>query len=162
MDKLDLQILAELARDARVSFNKIAQKTGFSTQTIIKRYKAMKKKGIIEYCSIKVDLHAIGYRGIACLLLTSKSGTNGKELLKAIMNRKNIIGATRTFGNYDVYAVLAFSDLSKLFSQIMDIKKIPSLEKMEISLTNLGHRYFPPGTDIENLKRLSNNIEKID
>ena len=154
MDKLDLEIVNELIKDARVSFNEIAKKIGVSTQTVIKRYNSMIKNEIIDYCSIKIDLHALGYTGIACLLLTSKSDSNPKDLMSDIVTKKNIIGATLTFGNYDVYAVLAFSDLSDLFSQIMDIKKLPHLSKIEISITNSGHRYFPPNSDIEKLKNI--------
>ena len=156
MNKVDHIILEELAKNARVPFSKIAKKIGVSTQTIIKRYNAMKKNGTIEYCSIKVDLHAIGYRGSAGLLLTGKSESNMSKVVEKLSKRKNIIGATRTFGDYEGYAILVFKDLKELYADLIEIKKIPDLLKVDFSLTLIGHHYFPPGENMNFFKDLEN------
>lgn len=155
MDKIDLIILKELSIDTRIPFRKIAKKAGVSTQTIIKRYHAMKKNGTIEYCSITVDLHSIGFAGSAGLLLTSQPDSNITDIIKKIIKIKNIIGATPTFGDYEGYAILVFKNIQDLFSKVTEIKKIPGLSKMEISITDSGHRFFPPNDNLNILKLLS-------
>ncbi len=73
MDKLDYLLLSELLKDAQMPFVTIAKKLGISPQTVISRYKKMKKEGIIFSCVVSIDLLKLGYQGKAFLMITNAS-----------------------------------------------------------------------------------------
>lgn len=60
LDELDLKILRDLQRDARVSFKTIAQKVGVSEATIFVRVKKMQEKGTIKGFTTLVSPAAVG------------------------------------------------------------------------------------------------------
>jgi Lrp/AsnC family transcriptional regulator for asnA, asnC and gidA len=146
MDEIDLQIVAELMEDARKPFREIAKKLGVSTQTVIKRYNALKEKGTIQICSISIDPNKIGYEGIADLLITCHPGGNLSEAIDQLKKTQNIIIATRAIGDFEGYAVLIFKDAKDLYERVHQIKNLPEIEKVEVSFTTPVIMSVPPIT----------------
>ena len=60
LDEVDLKILRDLQRDARVSFKTIAEKVGVSEATIFVRVKKMQEKGVIKGFTTLVSPAAVG------------------------------------------------------------------------------------------------------
>jgi Lrp/AsnC family transcriptional regulator for asnA, asnC and gidA len=143
VDQVDMQIIAELKDDARKPFSKIAEKIGISTQTVIKRYNDMKEKGIIQLCSISINLQKIGYEGSAHLLITGSPGTNLSETMKKLRKTPNIILATKAIGDFEGYAVLIFKDINDLYERITQLKKEMNIENVKLSIAVPGVQYFP-------------------
>lgn len=144
MDEIDLQIVNELAENARKPFKKIAKKIGISISTITKRYSEMKRKGIIKLCAIKVDLKKIGYRGIAYILLTYSSRSDLSEVMENIKKVPNVIIASKAIGDYEGYAILAFEDIKDLYEKVLQIRRLPSVSNVEVSFTVDSMQNFPP------------------
>jgi Lrp/AsnC family transcriptional regulator for asnA, asnC and gidA len=65
LDEIDVKILEMLEDDGRKSFTEIAQKLNLSEATIRKRVSALKKKGVIEKFTIKVDPTKLGIKTVA-------------------------------------------------------------------------------------------------
>lgn len=143
MDKIDLEIIKELSDDARKPFRKIAKKIGISTQTVIKRYNEMKAKGTIQLCTIKIDLTKIGYKGTAHLLITSSLETSLSETIEELKSIQNIIIASKAFGDFEGYAILAFKDIEDLYEKVLQIKKLPCISNVEVSFAIPGMQHFP-------------------
>jgi DNA-binding Lrp family transcriptional regulator len=59
VDTLDLKILENLKRNARMDCKKIAQNVGLSDRTIARRIKKMEEKGIIKGYRVEVDRELI-------------------------------------------------------------------------------------------------------
>ena len=129
--------------DARKPFRSVAKKIGISTQTVIKRYNKMKAKGTIQKCSIAIDLKKIGYEGTAFLLITGSPSSNLTETINQIKNTQNIIVATKAIGDYEGYAVLPFKSPKDLFERVQNIKKLPNIEKVEVSIAVPDIQTFP-------------------
>ncbi|PVX26456.1 MAG: hypothetical protein CW691_01435 [Candidatus Bathyarchaeum sp.] len=144
MDKLDNLIILELLDDCRKPFRKIAQKAGVSTPTIIKRYNELKKEGVIQLCCIQVDVTKLGYKGTAHLLITNSGKITVNEVIKQIKEISGIVIASSAFGDFEGYAVLAFRDLQDLHDKVLQIKSLPNIHKVELSIAVPGIRYFPP------------------
>ena len=146
MDSIDRQIILELIDDARKPFRKIANKVGVTTPTVIKRYNELKRKGVIERCSIQVNLKKLGYNGTAHLLITfsvGSSGLKGYEAMEEVQKISDIIIASRAIGDFEGYAVLAFKDIEHLYEKVFEIKKLPFVSKLEISWGIPGMKIFP-------------------
>jgi Lrp/AsnC family transcriptional regulator for asnA, asnC and gidA len=135
MDKIDRQIIAELMEDARKPFRKIAKKLGVSTQTVIKRYNALKEKGTIQHCAISIDPNKIGYEGEAYLLITSRPGSSLSETIDRLRKTQYIIIATKAIGDFEGYAVLLFENARDLHEKVHQIKLMPEIDEVEVSFT---------------------------
>jgi DNA-binding Lrp family transcriptional regulator len=135
MDKTDLQIMKELLLDTRKPFREIAKKLDISTQTVIRRYKEMKEKGIIQNCAISINANKIGYEGIAHLLITSAQGNTLSETIDILRKTENIIIATRAIGDYEGYAVMVFKNAKDFYEKLRKIKFMPWVETIDLSFT---------------------------
>lgn len=144
MDELDNLIILELIDDCRKPLRKIAQKAGVSTPTIIKRYNKLKKQGVIQLCCIQVDITKLGYKGTANLLITSSGKITVNEVIEQVKETSGVVIASSAFGDFEGYAVLAFRDLQDLHDKILQIKSLPGIHKVELSIGVPGMRYFPP------------------
>jgi DNA-binding Lrp family transcriptional regulator len=60
-DKIDLQIIKYLQKDARTHFTTIAKKLGLSTSAVQARFDKMKKSGLILGATVLVDRSRLGY-----------------------------------------------------------------------------------------------------
>lgn len=148
MDETDLQLLRELKKDARTPFRKIAKKLGVTTQTAINRYNQLKEKGILQFCSISINLEKIGYSGSALLLINSLPESNLSETMAQLKKTKNIILATKAIGDFEGYAVLVFKDIRDLYETILQIKSLPAVGNVEVSFAIPGTKNFPHSRNI--------------
>ena len=152
MNKVKKQMILELKKDARISFSKIAEKIGVSTQTISNRYNEMKSNNEIRICSITIDLTKIGYIGTAHLLLKISPMEDPTIIINEVSKISRIIIASTALGDFEGYAVLVFKNVEGLFSKILEIKKIPGIMNVEFFLAIPGFRYFPPSKETRKLQ----------
>ena len=158
MSTLEIGIISELSEDARKPFRDIAKKLGVSQQTIKAKYEEMKKNGTIKLCSISLDIHKLGYIGSAHLLI--KSDGSASKVVESLRATPNIIIATRTFGEYQAYAVLVFKDIKELYNTILELKELPDISIVDFGLAVPGMRIFPPNDNI--FDRYKNNDKTIE
>lgn len=158
MSTLEIGIISELSEDARKPFRDIAKKLGVSQQTIKAKYEEMKKKGTIKFCSISLDIHKLGYIGSAHLLIKSKGSAS--KVVDSLRSTPNIIIATRTFGEYQAYAVFIFKNISDLYETILELKDLPEVSTVDFGLAVPGMRFFPPNDNI--FDRYKNNNETVE
>ncbi|MCW4015320.1 MAG: AsnC family transcriptional regulator [Candidatus Bathyarchaeota archaeon] len=143
MDEIDLQILRELSKDARTPFSKIAKKIGVANQTVINRYNEMKKQGTIQFCSITINLEKIGYQGSVHLLINSSSEHNLSKTMDHLKKTENILIATKTIGDFEGYAALAFENVKEIYDTVLQLKSLQEVGHVELSFALPGIKNFP-------------------
>ncbi len=67
IDEIDLNIIRALQKNARTSFASIAADCGVSTDTISKRFKKMKKAGVIRGTTILLNPKSFGNECVGSL-----------------------------------------------------------------------------------------------
>lgn len=67
IDEIDAKIIRALQRDARTSFANIAAACGVSTDTISKRFKRMKRNGVIIRTTLLLNPKSVGYEHMASI-----------------------------------------------------------------------------------------------
>lgn len=155
MDNTNLFIISKLTEDARTSFRKIAKELGISPDTVINRYAAMKEKGIIRGSTIVINPKKIGYQAMAVfmidispihILADEATPADASAILHKLIKMRNIIVATKTFGDNDLLAIGAAKDLEHLVKLRDDIAKIPSVKDLQVSFwvekTEICPKYF--------------------
>jgi Lrp/AsnC family transcriptional regulator for asnA, asnC and gidA len=155
VDKIDLAIIDKLTKDARMSFRKIAETLGVSPDTVISRYAALQKEGVIRGSTIVINPKKIGYQAMAVFMIdispshivaTESNPADSSLILDRIIQMPNIIVATKTVGDNDLLAIGVALDFEHLTKVRNDIESIPGVKDMQISFwverTELCPKYF--------------------
>ena len=135
MDNLDYLILNELQKDAQIPLLRIAKKLGTSPYTIRKRYEQMKKDGMIKRSVISLDLSKLGYQGKAFLMITNAPNKDKSITIKELLKIKNIVSLMTVVGAFDILAVSLVTDLNSIMAVVRQIKELPSVQQVEITLS---------------------------
>ena len=155
MDKIDLAIIDKLTKDARMSFRRIAEDLGVSPDTVISRYAALQKDGVIRGSTIVINPKKIGYQAMAVFMIdispahivaTESTPADSSRILDRLIQMPNIIVATKTVGDNDLLAIGVALDFEHLVKVRNDIERIPGVKDMQISFwverTELCPKYF--------------------
>ena len=136
MDKLDLQIAHELAKDAQMSLSRIAKIIGLTPKTVQERYKRMKKDGVLGDSMVSIDLLKLGYEGRVFMSITNVANCERKETISALKRMKNIFLITEIMGDFDIIAIGGVKDFKGLISLVNAVRALPSVDQVEFTLTD--------------------------
>lgn len=136
MDKVDLQILQELTKDAQTPFFRLAEKIGVSPRTAQKRYERMKEEGIILRSTIEVDLSKIGYHGKAYLMITNAPNQDKAITINALDKMKNMFLLAEIVGDFDLIAIAMIKSIRDVISLVVAIRKLKSVSRVEVALVS--------------------------
>ena len=134
IDKSDFSIIIELYKNSRASFNTIAEKLDVASGTVHNRYKKMQKKGIIDACSVNIDLSKFGYQCKIFLLLKMSKKEDKLTLIEKISKLSNILATARVVGDYDLFVVAIAKNMVDLNCMINKIRSL-GIEQIEMSLS---------------------------
>jgi Lrp/AsnC family transcriptional regulator for asnA, asnC and gidA len=155
MDETDLAIIEKLTKDARMSFRKIAKELRISPDTVINRYAALQKEGVIRGSTIVINPKKLGYQAMAVFMIdtapthivaTESTPADSSMILEKLIQMPNIIVAAKTVGDNDLLAIGVSIDFEHLLKIRNDIEKIPGVKDMQTSFwvekTELCPKYF--------------------
>ena len=155
MDELDLAIIDRLAVDARMSFRKIAKEIGVSADTVMNRYTALQKEGIIQGSTIVLNPRKIGYHAMVVFLIdvspahtlnSQVSPVDSSQILEKLIRMPNIIVATKCVGDHDLLAIGVAKGFEHLIKVRNDIAKMTGVRDIQttfwIEKTEMCPKYF--------------------
>jgi DNA-binding Lrp family transcriptional regulator len=93
LDRYDLQILAELQADARLTNAELAQRVGLSAAPCWRRVRALEEAGYIKGYRAEIDRHKIGLGVLAFVRLDAErnTGERTREMEEAIRQIPEIV-----------------------------------------------------------------------
>ncbi len=121
LDDKDWQIIAALKENARLSIRDIATSSGIRPSTVHQRIQRLKKEGIIEKFTLKLNNKAIGENFIVLMLVAGKPTEYVGQTLLEHKNIKEVFGIT---GEYDLIFKLKFSDVEEFNNFILNFRKL--------------------------------------
>ena len=129
VDGIDVSIIRALQKDARVNFADIARECDVSTDTISKRFRKMKRAGIIRGTTILLNPKSFGYDCVASLCV-GVSYPHLKEVVESALKDSKGGKITLEHGGYpysnrDLEILLEVHEelMDKFQSQLEHIKK---------------------------------------
>ena len=134
-DAVDLQIIDKLFRNGRLSFRKIAQDIGVTTDTVARRYKRLKKNGTVNV-AIQICPQRIGYHCCLDSFLVLKSQKNIDATINALSMIPDVFCIVGTSGGYDLHVWSLVMDIDHLFSIQNRISKVPEFGKMDYRINS--------------------------
>ena len=119
LDKIDLNILATLARDCRTSYRSISSLSGLTSKSVKARVKNMVRSGIIEKFIVRVNPAGFGYRTAHVLVMRNNNR----------ITKDDVIHRVKQFGDiaYHVHHMGRTSMAALIIKKSLDDKTIQSL-----------------------------------
>lgn len=113
MDDTDVAILRALQLDARTRYTEIAKQCGVSVDTIIKRYKKLKRRGLVKSTTILIDPRKFGKEVIANLSIDTEPACID-EVIRFLREQDGVTFATHSMGSYDVFAIAMKRNMNEM------------------------------------------------
>lgn len=106
-DGLDIRVLRELGKDARVSLRRLSRRLGVSITTVSNRLSRMEKAGMIRGYSVLVDHEKMGFDLTAMIELVVSKGKL-MEVEREIAGMKNVFAVYDITGSTDAVVLARF------------------------------------------------------
>ena len=133
LDDIDLSLVRILTNNARISFNRLSSMLGISTNTVINRYKKL-RKNVLKVSSITVNLEKLGYIGSAVMRIKVKEGFFVQETFDKILQIPNIIIGIQIFEGHGILVIAPFRSFNELESIQQKIVDVPGVSELTLSI----------------------------
>ncbi|MBW2984178.1 Lrp/AsnC family transcriptional regulator [Candidatus Woesearchaeota archaeon] len=120
LDKKDLAIINILKTDARLSIRDIAKKTNIRPSTVHQRITKLRKDGVIEKFTVKLNNSAVGENFIVFMMIKTKPDV---ILDNKVISNKHVKEVFGTTGEYDLLLKLKFRDVQEFNDFIIKFRK---------------------------------------
>jgi len=152
IDEIDVNIIRALQRNARANFSDIARDCGVSTDTISKRFRKMRRAGIIRGTTILLNPKSFGYDCVASLGIDVVY-PHLEDVVEFIHRMPEIVFCTTSMGRYDVFCIAVLRNVGRL-SQVKDlIKGHPVVREVTTSIWVDEILLCPENFEFEHLKK---------
>ncbi|GAA4301494.1 Lrp/AsnC ligand binding domain-containing protein [Compostibacter hankyongensis] len=132
IDKLDLQIINEMMRNAEISYADLGKKLFVSGGTIHVRMKKLHEMGVVKGTKLQVDLKMIGYDVIAFIGIYLEKSSLYDTVAKELKKIPEITRINYTTGNYSIFAEVVCKDIEQLRRVLHDeLQKVKGIERTE-------------------------------
>jgi len=152
LDKIDLNILATLARDCRTSYSSIGSQIGLTSKSVKSRVKNMMQSGIIEKFIVIVNPTAFGYR-TAHVLVSRNDGITKEDVIDRIKQFGNLVFHVHHMGRTSMAAVIIKEPWDDKIVQSLNDSLKPAIIK-EILVFELSVSMHLSETDLRIIKCL--------
>jgi DNA-binding Lrp family transcriptional regulator len=119
LDKIDLNILATLARDGRASYSSIGSLTDLRSKSVKARVKNMVCNGIIEKFIVRVNPTGFGYR-TAHILLSTNNGITKDDIIQRVKQFGDLAFHVHHMGRTSMAALIIDRSLNDNFIQSLN------------------------------------------
>ena len=133
MDAKDRQILQSLEADASQSTKELAKKTRIPITTVHNRVQKLRKEGVIQKFTIKVDEAKRGFPLSAYILVSATPHSNQQEMLRKIRALSSTIEASIITGLFDLIIKAKAASMAQLDDLIT--KQLKAVEGVERTQT---------------------------
>jgi len=152
IDEIDVSIIRSLQRDARANLSDIARDCGVSVDTISKRFRKMRRAGIIRGTTILLNPKSFGYDCVASLGI-DVIYPHLKDVVEFIHRIHEIVFCTTSMGRYDVFCIAVLRNVGRL-SQVKDlIKGHPVVREVTTSIWVDEILLCPENFEFEHLRK---------
>ena len=140
IDEIDKKIVDKLTEDGRMSFRKIAQSIGLSTDTVSRRYERLVNSGAMKV-SIQVNPAKLGYEANLDFSIAFAYQKDNSTAIEALAKIPDVIIIIKTSGDFDLHVTAMVRDTKQQFEVQEEIAKIPNIAKMETATRRIPDKW---------------------
>lgn len=122
LDEIDRNILRILQNDARTSYREIQDQLGISIGTIHNRIAKLKKNGVIEGYTLKLNNEKLGYK-LTFLIRINCDGKFTEEILNEIKDIPEVCSVFHTTGDQSAALICRFKGSDDVHKFIRDLNQ---------------------------------------
>lgn len=152
VDEIDIDIIRNLQKDARTNFADIAKDCGVSIDTISKRFRRMKRKGIIRGTTLLLNPKNFGYDCVASFGI-SVDYSRLREVVDFIGKMPEVVFCTPSLGSHNIFAIAILKNVGRLGQVKESIKGHPLVGEVTASIWIDEILLCPENFEFEYLKR---------
>ena len=131
-DKLDLQIISEMMKNASASYKELGKKLYVSGGTVHVRMKKLQRLGVITGSRYHINLKKVGYDVIAFIGIYLEKSSLYDSVAKELKKIPEIVRLNYTTGNYSMFAEIVCRDMDHLKKVLHDqLQQIRGIERTE-------------------------------
>ncbi|MDD5337456.1 MAG: Lrp/AsnC family transcriptional regulator [Candidatus ainarchaeum sp.] len=134
LDEKDFAIIEELKKNSKLSEQKIAKKAGIPMTTVHNRIAKLRKEGVIENFTIRLNYAKIGKPIIAFVLLKAINQADQKLLVEQISKIPNVYEVAMVTGEFDILFKARVASMDELknivVSNLREQKNVGESETM--------------------------------
>ncbi len=133
LDNKDSKIIEELKKNSRATVRDIAKKTNVRPSTVHQRITKLKKEGVIEKFTVKLNNKAVGEDFIVFMLVETR-----QDIPSVFFQNKHIKEAFGITGEYDLLLKLKFKDVKEFNSFVIGLRKQKAIAKTITSVVTIN------------------------
>jgi len=139
MDRIDINILQCLTKDARMNASQISQKVNLSVSAVIERMKKMEASGLIRGYTAVIDEKLAGFNVQAMISIRLEHPKYNQEFNRQMCSHDRVMECFYITGDFDYMARIGVSSTEELTKVLHDIKQMPgvSLTRTFVVLENV-------------------------
>ena len=122
LDEIDRNILRILQNDARTSYREIQDKLGISIGTIHNRISKLKKNGVIEGYTLRLNNEKLGYK-LTFLIRIDCDGKFTEEILEDLKEIPEVCSIFHTTGEQSAALICRFKESEDVHSFIRELNQ---------------------------------------
>ena len=143
LDELDHVIAQKLSENGRMSFRKISEEMGTSTDTVIRRYQRLLDNGALKV-SIQINPEKLGYQANLDFSIAFAFQKETAAIVENLAKIPNIIIILKTSGDYDLHVTAMVRNTEEQFRIQEEIAKIPNIARMETAARRIPDKWPTP------------------
>ena len=132
IDSKDRKVIAELKKDSRQTVRDIAKKTGIRPSTVHQRITKLRKEGVIERFTVKLDNKSVGEDFIVFMHISTK-----QDLPAEFFRNRHIKESFGITGEYDLMLKLKFKDVGEFNDFVIGLRKNKAIAKTITSIATI-------------------------
>jgi len=131
--EVDLKILRELQKDARVSFRDIAERLGVAEGTIYNHVNKLSDTGVIKRFIPDLNYTKLGY-DLTAVIGIRVEGSHLPAIEEEISNSPNVSAVYDVTGEYDALVIAKFKDRASLNKFVKEVLGTPHIQRTNTML----------------------------
>lgn len=152
IDEIDINIIRALQKDARTNFTYIAKGCGVSTDTISKRFRKMKRTGIVRGTTILLNPKSFGYDCVASLGI-GVNYPHVREVVEFVRKMPDVVFCTPSMGRHGIFAIAVLKNVGRLGQVKESIKGHPMVREVTTSIWVDEILLCPENFEFEHLRK---------
>ncbi len=134
MDTVDIAILEELRKNARIANNKLAEKVHLSPSAVLERVRHLKESGVIKDFVTRLNPSALGYGLSVFIRLQIEKDPDGGSIAAKLGGLPEIVEIYDVAGDCDYILKAVVKDSEALRRTLQKIYAVPGVLSSRTSL----------------------------
>ena len=152
IDEIDISIIRFLQKDARANFADIAKNCHVSIDTISKRFKRLKKAGVVRGTTILLNPKSFGFDCVASFGIRVDY-PHVREISEFIRKIPEMVFCSTAMGRHNIFALAVLKNVGRLGQVKETIKGHPMVDEVTASIWVDEILLCPENFEFEQLKK---------